>query len=452
MAITKIWAIKNKLDQSISYVEDKKKTRNKNMDDVSLTSLVYYATNPKKTEKQLYVTGINCGDYTALEDMTQTKLKYCKTGGVKAFHAVQSFAKDEVTPEKAHEIGIKLAEEMWGDRFEVVVTTHLNTEHYHNHFIINSVSFKDGKKLYQDLSKLALLRHKSDELCLEYQLSVLREKPVPSGIDFDKFLVKYQSKNIYYEQVQQDIDRAIGQAINYNDFLGIMKEMDYEVTTRADKLSVRRSDRKRNIRIERVFGDRYSIPSIQQRIELEKEIRVPFPKVYSRVYKPRQKYRFKERTSALQRRYITKTMEYSLKKSITKVERAKLRKFSENTIFLCDRKIETVGELLHYKEERQNEEKDIEGSIYHTYYLQKKKEISPKDKEELMKKQQELKIYKEYLKDEIRRCNQVLEMNQEQVKEYKKKLKEKEKKEYEHGDRYSDERDQDRDRWSSILR
>ena len=55
------------------------------------------------------------------------RIKY-KKSGILAFHAYQSFAKGEVTPEVAHEIGVKLAEEMWGDRFEVVVATHLNTQ------------------------------------------------------------------------------------------------------------------------------------------------------------------------------------------------------------------------------------------------------------------------------------------------------------------------------------
>ena len=97
-------------------------------------------------------------------------------GGIQGFHAFQSFAEGEVTPEQAHTIGVKLAEEMWGDRFEVVVSTHLNTKHYHNHFVINSVSFKDGKRYYDKRDTYAELRSISDSLCAEYGLSVLEEK------------------------------------------------------------------------------------------------------------------------------------------------------------------------------------------------------------------------------------------------------------------------------------
>lgn len=65
---------------------------------------------------------------------------YGKGNGILAFHTYQSFNKGEVTPEIAHEIGVKLANEMWEDIFQVVVSTHLNTRHLHNHFVINSVS------------------------------------------------------------------------------------------------------------------------------------------------------------------------------------------------------------------------------------------------------------------------------------------------------------------------
>ena len=90
---------------------------------------------------------------STLEDMINTKKRFNKTDGILAYHAYQSFKENEVTPELAHEIGIKLAEEMWGDKFEVVVSTHLNTNHIHNHFVINSVSFIDGKKYYDSKSK-----------------------------------------------------------------------------------------------------------------------------------------------------------------------------------------------------------------------------------------------------------------------------------------------------------
>ena len=116
------------------------------------------------------------------------KYKYSKRNKIMAFHGYQSFEEGEVTPEVAHEIGVKLAEEMWGDRFEVVVSTHLNTKHIHNHFVLNSVSFVDGKKYYSNYETTALLRRTSDDLCDEYGLKVLKKGQYKNyKVNFDKY-------------------------------------------------------------------------------------------------------------------------------------------------------------------------------------------------------------------------------------------------------------------------
>ena len=136
-----------------------------------------YAKADFKTEEQLFVSGINCEKETAYQEMIETKKKFGKEKGVLAFHAFQSFKEGEVTPEQAHEIGVKLAEELWGDEFEVLVSTHLNTDNLHNHFVLNSVSFVNGRKYRDTRRTYALMRKTSDDLCREYNLSVLEEKP-----------------------------------------------------------------------------------------------------------------------------------------------------------------------------------------------------------------------------------------------------------------------------------
>ena len=124
MAVTKIWKIKTNLKKVIDYIKDEEKTTNEEFDkDIfkDLHNVIDYTTNDYKTEKKCYVTSINCDEDDPLEDMTNTKKRFNKTTGILAYHAYQSFKENEVTPELAHEIGIKLAEEMWGDKFEVVV-------------------------------------------------------------------------------------------------------------------------------------------------------------------------------------------------------------------------------------------------------------------------------------------------------------------------------------------
>ena len=125
-----------------------------------------------KTEEKLYVSGINCMPDTALQEMRNTKKQFFKTTGIQCFHGVQSFVKGEVTPEKAHEIGVKLAEEIWGDKFQVVISTHLNTDNLHNHFVLNSVSFLDGKRFCNAKKDYATMRKTSDRLCEYYGLTI----------------------------------------------------------------------------------------------------------------------------------------------------------------------------------------------------------------------------------------------------------------------------------------
>ena len=218
MAITKIWAVKCRVNDAIDYTTNAEKTLNPNYNKAEQdeeeflqkydsyyneeTPNIYndfdvsfdYATNPEKTEEQHFVTAINCLKETAKEEMKITKKQFGKTGGILALHLVQSFKENEVTPEIAHKIGVELANEIWGDRFEVIVSTHLNTRCYHNHFIANSVSFEDGMKNYMNNTKYALIRQVSDELCREYNLSVIREK-ITKGtkIDYEKFQKKYQN-------------------------------------------------------------------------------------------------------------------------------------------------------------------------------------------------------------------------------------------------------------------
>ena len=151
MATTGIWKIEKRLDHVIDYTTNIEKTLNSDYGKEAykeLHNVIEYAEADFKTENQYYVSSLNCSVESAYEEMLITKQQYNKTGGILGFHAFQSFVEGEVTPEQAHAIGVKLAKEMWGDRFEVIVSTHLNTKHIHNHFVINSVSFKDGKRYY----------------------------------------------------------------------------------------------------------------------------------------------------------------------------------------------------------------------------------------------------------------------------------------------------------------
>ena len=145
MAVTAIWPIKGRIDGVINYARNPEKTTEKAMAEVmamhALKNVMEYTANDIKTEQRKYVTGINCSEETAVSEFMNTKILWNKTGGRQCYHGYQSFVAGEVTPKEAHEIGVETARRMWGKRFQVIVTTHLNTENIHNHFVVNSVSF-----------------------------------------------------------------------------------------------------------------------------------------------------------------------------------------------------------------------------------------------------------------------------------------------------------------------
>lgn len=362
MATTSIWAIKERLDHVIDYTTNPSKTSKEAYSE--LHKVIEYAKASYKTEEQLYVTAINCDKDSIHEDMMRTKRRYSKTNGILGFHAFQSFAKGEVTPEIAHEVGVKLANELWGDRFEVVVTTHINTNHIHNHFCLNSVSYKDGKKYYNNRHTYAVMRETSDRLCEEYKLSVIKEKPCGKhNIDYTKYYKEQVNKSNHHTIAKEDIDYAIGQAYSYKDFLSILNKMDYTVENRYGKLSVRKEPYKKNIRIERAFGDDYKIENIEKRIYETQAIREPFPearakpKRYRVVKKQSLKNRKKAKgIKALYLHYCFLLKVYPKNKKMKKQYSKELReeikkmdKISKEARLLCRKNIQSAQELLSYK-------------------------------------------------------------------------------------------------------
>ncbi|MBR6050382.1 MAG: relaxase/mobilization nuclease domain-containing protein, partial [Clostridia bacterium] len=127
----------------IEYAENPDKTTAKEYLDDDLSSVLKYAEKDEKTDRRLFVAGINCPVQRAYEAMTAVKRRFGKTGGIVAWHGFQSFQAGEVTPEEAFAIGKETARRMWGDKYQVVVTVHLNTDNLHCHFVVNPISFKD---------------------------------------------------------------------------------------------------------------------------------------------------------------------------------------------------------------------------------------------------------------------------------------------------------------------
>lgn len=334
MATTKIWKFKSRLD-----------------------SLIEYAINGEKTEHKLYVSGINCMPDTAFYEMKNVKKQFFRTDGIECYHAIQSFPEKEVTPEQAHEIGLKLAEELWGDKFQVVVSTHLNTDNIHNHFVLNSVSFLDGKRFCNTKKDYATMRKTSDRLCEDYGLSVLKQE--------EKYN-KYATSDLYKELMKDSIDYAIENAKNYNEFIKILQDLDYIITDKNNTLSIRREPYKRNTRIERQFGNKYSKENVYKRI-LETQPLFPYtPNPQSLLNRTFQKYNSIKETNFQNKSSIIGLIFYyeklfhinveNVSKSIiTRMTPELLREikqmdeYSNQAKFLVKYKINTEQELAHFQ-------------------------------------------------------------------------------------------------------
>lgn len=129
-----------------------------------------YILNSKKTENMVYVRAYNCSKGKASEEMLKTQKRYGKDKsrkGIVAYHLVQSFKDLETTPEIAHQCGMELAEKLFAGRYEVVVATHVDHKHLHNHLIFNAVSFVDGRKYRNNFKDYFRdIRGISDQICM----------------------------------------------------------------------------------------------------------------------------------------------------------------------------------------------------------------------------------------------------------------------------------------------
>jgi hypothetical protein len=203
---------------------------------------------------------------TARDEMMGTKDKYGKHDGVIAYHGYMSFAPGEGTPEIAHEIGVKLAERLWSNRHQVVVATHLDKEnHLHTHFVINNVSFADGIKFRRTPKDYYNMQKESDALCREYGLSVIENPKRGKSKQYAEWQADKQGKPTYRNMIKSDVDAAIRESMTERQFFDSLRKKGYEIK-RGQDITVRHIGRDRGLKLQRNFGDDYSIEAIRERI------------------------------------------------------------------------------------------------------------------------------------------------------------------------------------------
>lgn len=210
MAVTKIHPIKLTLNRAIKYV-----------------------TNPDKTDEYALVDTYACGLETAVLSFESTlnKARDHKNAN-KAFHLIQSFVPEETTPEQAHEIGMKLCENLLGGKYSFVIGTHVDKHHIHNHIVFCAVDNIEYKKYYDCKETYRQIRNISDKLCEEYGLDVITEQKQKDKIyqNSAKSYKEWQEEKkgtSWKKQLKDDIKATIKTSKTYDDFIQQMRDKGY---------------------------------------------------------------------------------------------------------------------------------------------------------------------------------------------------------------------------------
>lgn len=358
MAYDKIIPIKHRLDHCVNYVLNPDKT--------DLSQVLDYIGNPDKNTLpggvSVLQTAIHCQLESANAEMQATKSRWHKRGSVLGYHLIHSYAPGEVTPEQAHELGVEFANRLLQDKYEAVVSTHLDHEHIHCHILFNSVSFTDGKK-FRDNFKAYYgdIRGISNEISRENNLSVI--DPENSGKSYAEWDAHKKGKATIRSLVREDIDAAIEASFTYQSFLAYLKKQGYEIKAGSNvkHMALKPPGGSRYIRLNSL-GEGYSEDEIKKRLAMVRTgAAVPAqteerPKAPPRRYTVKNWSRRQHRTKlkGFRRLYVyylfflgyrtpgrkRKTVPFAVRKEVTKLHR-----YQKQFRFLQEYRIDDAGQL-----------------------------------------------------------------------------------------------------------
>lgn len=363
MAIVFIKDIKSRLDRTIAYIDNKQKIKNENYEEafLDLNNALDYTVDDLKTEQKFFVDGINCRVENAYKKMSETKREYDKTGGILGFHIIQSFSPGEGTPQMIHELGMEFARRAFGERFEAVVATHLNTDCLHNHIVLNSVSFMDGKKYYDTKESYAKLREISDDLCREYGLSVIENPKERSHKSYDLYQAEKNGEWTKDSIIRRDIDECILKTTSPKAFYKEMNKLGYGFNFNRKYPIITHSNFERSRRM-KTLGEDYTPERIEERIlskwrKYEIEISQQ-DNLVEEFFKPLSRPTYKQVYVSFVTvvKYVKKNP--NTNRGLDKFlidEMRKLDKLIEQQNLLCDNDIETPEQLADYKLSCDNE-------------------------------------------------------------------------------------------------
>ena len=238
----------------------------------NVKDIINYVLNKEKTNERI-IDGKDCKPLNAAEEMNATKKLYDKADGRSYCHIIQSFKPGEITPEKAHKIGIELAEKQFKNH-EVLIVTHKDKEHIHNHLIINSVSFKDGHKLITDKESLREIKHENNKICEREHLSTIEKSYAKERYSMAEYKLAEKGLPIWKEQLRSAIDEAKEHSRNIIELKGYLKEnFNIEMKIQSKNLSYLHPDKQKYCRGDKL-GGAYTKEGVNSEFEKKEHMRM----------------------------------------------------------------------------------------------------------------------------------------------------------------------------------
>ena len=354
MATTKIWDVSAHVSKLLAYVANKNKTtmeveRGPDNEEMRLAAeMLGLPSDHFATEEKKFVTGINCTPENANEVML-TLLEGISPSDIQAYHGYQSFKPGEVTPDVAHAIGIQLANELWGEDFPIIVATHIDRGHVHNHFCLSATGFS-GRRYHDCKATYKLMRDTSDRLCREYGLSVI-EKPKQQGAKHIAE-VHAEKKGIptMRDQIRADIDAVANQEFLSKNFYNRMRSLGYTFERRGQYLRIKPYGYNKFFRLDKL-GAGYTEEDIEERLRNNARSRQWTPIPY---YKPT----LREKPTGLYALYlhycyllgvIPKVIPKNTEAyAAIKEDVRRARMYSEQAKFLGKYGLDTKGDLIQH--------------------------------------------------------------------------------------------------------
>lgn len=179
-------------------------------------TVINYVCNKEKTTDKL-ISGKDCMPESCEYEFAEVKKAFGKTDGRTYYHMIQSFSPDDrITPEQAHEVGMQMAELFEG--YQVLVVTHTNKAHIHNHLVINSVNFENGKKLTISNQELERIKNYSNSICLK------------NGWDVTEAKTRRNRNPKWKQIIIEDALTAMAESYSMDEYISKLKEFGIYVS------------------------------------------------------------------------------------------------------------------------------------------------------------------------------------------------------------------------------